>query len=233
MKLFLLVAIPYLALVLAIAGGIRRYFKDRFSYSSLSSQILESQALPWGSIPWHYGIIPILLAHLFAGVFPAATGRILRAPARLFALEALGLALALFAVFGILVLIVRRVIRTSPVHKATSVMDGILLAVLLAQVVTGFGTAMFARWGSVWYLSTAAPWFRSILTLHPDPSLVAALPAPVLFHMVNGFVVILLFPYTRLVHIFTIPLEYLWRPYQVVVWNRRTMRAPVRRETAR
>lgn len=215
----LFVVLPYIALTLAIVGGIYRYATDRFSYSSLSSQILESRNLFWGSVPWHYGIIPILLAHLFAGLFPAATAHILGGPIRLVLLELIGLCLGLSTVVGIIVLIARRLPRTSLVRPATSPMDWILLAVLLVQVVTGVGIALFQRWGSLWYLSTAVPWFWSIIELQPDPSTVAMLPGFTQLHMVLGFLIILLFPFTRLVHIFTVPLTYLWRPYQIVIWN--------------
>ncbi len=224
MNSFLFAVIPYLALVLAVVGGLYRYYADRFSYSSFSSQLLENRWLFWGSVPWHYGIVPILLAHLFAGLFPSAAAYILGTRWRLLVLELLGMSLGLFALFGLVVLILRRVIRTGLPHKVTSLMDGLLLAVLLAQVVTGVGTAMFSRWGSLWYLNMAAPWFWSIVGLQPDPDKVAVLPMLIKFHMVGGFIVILLFPFTRLVHIFAIPLDYLWRPYQVFVWNRRMRR---------
>ncbi len=230
---FLFTAIPYMALVLAVAGGLYRYFTKRFSYSSMSSQMLENRLLFWGSIPWHYGIIPILLAHLFSGFFPGTAARILRGPWRLFVLECIGIILGFFTVFGIAVLIARRLRRSSPVHKTTSVMDGILLAVLLAQTVTGVLTALYRRWGSLWYLDTVVPWFWSIAGLRPDPAKVAALPGLVNFHMINGFMVILLFPFTRLVHVFTVPLDYLWRAYQIVVWNRRSWRTPGRVEAAK
>lgn len=217
---FLFVAIPYLALVIAFVGGLYRYFTDKYSYSSDSSQLLENRLLFWGSIPWHYGIIPILLAHLFAGLFPGTVESILRGPLRLAALELLGMALGLYTLFGIAVLIFRRLWRASTVHYTTNKMDGVLLAVLFAQAVTGVWTAIAYRWGGAWYVNTATPWFWSLVTFHPDPTRVAGLPALVNFHMVNGFIVILLFPFTRLVHIFTVPITYLWRPYQLVIWGR-------------
>ena len=107
-------------------------------------------------------------------------------------------------------------------HYTTGRMDGLLLAVLFAQVVTGVWTAIVYRWGSLWYVNTATPWFWSLVSLHPDTARVAVLPAFVNFHMINGFVVILLFPFTRLVHVFTVPITYLWRPYQVVIWGRKS-----------
>lgn len=221
MNAVLFIVVPYVALILAILGGLYRYYTNRFTYSSLSSQLLENRKLFWGSVPWHYGIILILLAHLFAGLFPTAARYVLRDPPRLLALELAGMSLGLFTLFGIAVLIFRRLPANSMARTVTSVMDWILLALLAAQVAAGVGIAIFARWGSLWYLDTAAPWFWSILSLQPDAGTVAVLPAFVQFHMVNGFVIILLFPFTRLVHIFTVPVSYLWRPYQVVIWNRR------------
>ncbi len=225
MKMFLFVAFPYLALTLAILGGVYRYFADRFTYSSLSSQLLENRKLFWGSVPWHYGIILILLAHLAGGLFPRAAAVVLGESIRLVVLELIGMSLGLYAIFGLVVLIVRRLMHGTPVRTVTSPMDGVLLAVLLVQVVSGVGIAMFKRWGALWYLDTAVPWFWSIAGLRPDGSTVAALPGFVQLHMINGFLVILLFPFTRLVHIFTVPISYLWRPYQVVIWNRNPRRA--------
>ncbi len=220
MNTLLFVALPYVALTLAVLGGLYRYFANRFSYSSLSSQLLENRMLFWGSVPWHYGIILILLAHLLAALFPGAARTILADPTRRVVLEVAGMALALFAIFGILTLIVRRLPRRSLARPATSTMDWILLVVLAVQVLAGFGVALFDRWGSLWYLNTAVPWFWSIAGLQPDASAVAVLPTLVQLHFTLGFLVILLFPFTRLVHVFTVPLTYLWRPYQIVVWNR-------------
>jgi nitrate reductase gamma subunit len=123
-------------------------------------------------------------------------------------------------------LFARRAHPDSAPHVVTTNMDWILLVLFGAQVVTGLGIAMGARWGSRWYLDTAVPWLWSIAGFHPDFSTIAPLPALVQFHMLNGFVLIMLFPFTRLVHIFTVPLDYLWRPYQVVIWNRQAARKP-------
>src|SRR5574340_1312577 len=84
---FLFIGFPYIAFVLAILGGIYRFHARRYSYSSLSSQLLENRRLFWGSVPWHYGITLILLAHLFAGLFPQAAGAILGNRIRLVVLE--------------------------------------------------------------------------------------------------------------------------------------------------
>lgn len=219
----LFVAFPYVAVVIAILMGIFRYYSDRFSYSSLSSQFLENRTLFWGSVPWHYGVIFVLAAHLLALVFPKWWGDLISDQIRLYVLEVSGLALALMAVVGLTLLVVRRI--TNPrAFAVTSVMDWILLATLLTQVGLGFWIALVYRWGSDWYLHTAVPWMLSLLVFNPQIQYVTALPWLVKLHMLTGFFIILLFPFTRLVHLVTFPITYLWRPIQVVIWNRRRQR---------
>ena len=135
-------------------------------------------------------------------------------------LEVTGLVLALLALVGLAVLIARR-LGSARVTAVTSTMDWVLLVALLAQVGLGFWVALVYRWGSDWYLHTAVPWLWSLATLRPQTQFVVALPWVVKLHMLGGFLIVALFPFTRLVHLVTVPIWYLWRPYQVVVWNRR------------
>ncbi len=222
MDTFLFAVFPYIAFTLAISGAIYRYFRDRFSYSSVSSQVLENRLLFWGSVPWHYGIILVLLdySHLTGGLFPGIWISLLTGPTAVFIAEVIGTALGFFALFGIVLLIIRRLVYPK-VLQVTSTMDWILLVVLTLQVASGLSIAIFYRWGSLWFLDTAVPWFWSIGSLRPSFTTISTLPWVVKFHMANAFLVIALFPFTRLVHIFTTPITYLWRPYQVAVWNRR------------
>ena len=217
-------AFPYVAVVLAVVVGVYRYRSDRFSYSSFSSQFLENRDLFWGSVPWHYGIITVLLAHLIALLIPGVWARLIAAPLRLYTLEVIGLALSLAALLGLVLLILRR-LRHPRIFSVTSTMDWVLLAALLAQVALGFWVALGYRWGSEWYLHTAVPWLVSLATFNPQTQFVTSLPWVVKLHMLGGFLLIALFPFTRLVHLVTFPITYLWRPYQVVIWNRRQRRA--------
>lgn len=223
LDIVIFVVFPYVAIVLAPLVGVYRYYNDRFSYSSFSSQFLENRILFWGSVPWHYGVLIILLAHLLALLFPGWWAALIAAPVRLYVLEVTGLALALLTVLGLALLIGRR-LRDRRILTVTSAMDWLLLAALLGQVVTGFWVALFYRWGSDWYLHTAVPWLVSLLVLNPQVQYVTALPWVVKLHMLGGFFIILLFPFTRLVHVVTVPITYLWRPYQVVIWNQRPTR---------
>jgi nitrate reductase gamma subunit len=89
--------LPYVAFTLAIAGGLYRYFRDRFSYSSLSSEFLEKQQLFWGSVPWHYGIVLLLIGHLIGWAVPKAVEAFNGVPLRLYILEITALGLGLSA----------------------------------------------------------------------------------------------------------------------------------------
>lgn len=216
----LFAVIPYLAVAIAIVGGIARYRSDRFSYSSQSSQFLESRALFWGSVFWHYGILAILGAHMLAVMFWDPWSVLVGDPNRLYTLEVVGLALSLLALAGLAVLIVRR-LAVRRVTSVTTPMDWILLLVLAVQVVLGVWIALGYRWGSDWYVYTVVPWLHSLVKLNPQVEYVVNLPAIVKAHAVLGFALVALFPFTRLVHVVTYPVAYLWRSYQVVVWNRR------------
>jgi len=219
----LFAVIPYVAVVVAVVGGIARYRMDRFSYSSQSSQFLESRALFWGSVFWHYGILLILGAHILAVMFWDPWSVLVGDPNRLYTLEVIGLAVSLLALAGLAVLIVRR-LAVRRVAAVTSTMDWVLLIVLAAQVILGVWISLGYRWGSDWYLYTIVPWIHSLFKLNPQVEYVVNLPIVVKTHVVLGFALIALFPFTRLVHVVTYPVTYLWRSYQLVIWNRRPSR---------
>ncbi len=217
---FLYGALPYLAFGLAIGVGLYRYYQNRFTFSSFSSQLIEKRLLFWGSVPWHYGIVILLIGHLIGLVIPSWVGDFNAAPLRLYLLEVTAFGLALFALVGLAVLILRRWI--SPYAAAvTTGMDALVLFLLLVQVIAGISIALFSRWGSWWYLSNAVPYLWSLVTFTPQISYAQTLPFAAQVHIVNAFLLVAVFPFSRLVHIFTLPITYLWRPYQTVVWNRR------------
>jgi nitrate reductase gamma subunit len=211
---------PYVAIAVAIGGSIWRYVRNEFSYSSLSSQFLENKQLFWGSVLWHYGVLFVLAGHLVGFLIPRSVLAWNGVPWRLYVLEGSALAFGFMTLFGIILLIARRV-TNSRVRVVTSRMDVVLLIVLLIQVAAGVWTAIFHRWGSSWYAGFAVPYLVSILKFSPDISLVSNLPFMVQTHIIDGFVLIFLMPFTRLVHFLVAPLGYVGRPHQVVVWNHR------------
>ena len=220
LETFLFGVFPYVAAAVVVVGLIWRYRTNQFSYSSVSSQFLENKQLFWGSVPWHYGIILVLLGHLTGVLLPNTVKAINGVPVRLYVIEGTALALSLTLLVGLVVLIWRRAVSPS-VRVATTLMDAVLLVVLLFQVVTGILTAISYRWGSAWFVQTATPYFWSLFTLSPNVEYMTALPLISKLHAINFFVLVALFPFSRLVHMLSVPLAYLWRPYQIVMWHRR------------
>ena len=218
-NIILFVAFPYVAVILAIWGGVHRYRTNRFSYSTLSSQLLENRTLFWGSVPWHYGIVVVLVAHLLGFLIPGMWAAMTAAPATLYTVEIIGFAFGLAALFGLCVLFFRRLSKQR-IRSVTSPVDWALLIVLLVQVGLGFYVSLVYRWGADWYVDTAVPWLVSMVSLNPQTQYVTSLPWVVKLHMLNGFLVIALFPFSRLVHLIMFPFWYLWRPYQLVIRNR-------------
>jgi NNP family nitrate/nitrite transporter-like MFS transporter len=216
--LFLFGVFPYAAL--AVAGvGVAARRRMPATLGTRSSEFLEKKVLFWGSVPWHYAILIILAAHLLAAVAPGAWGALVADPRRLVALEIAGTALGLWATFAVALLVVRRA-TSARLRVVTTWVDWLVLALLLAQVASGVWVSLTLRWGSVWYLHTAAPWLGSLVSLSPRVDLAAVLPTIVKLHAVGAFVLLALLPFSRLVHALDVPLGYLWRPFQVVVWNR-------------
>lgn len=215
----LFTAFPYVALAIFFLVTIQRYRQRSFSYSSLSSQFLENRHHFWGSVPFHYGILTVLAGHVVAFLVPRAILAWNGHPLRLYILEVTALVAGILTVVGLANVIVRRLTSTK-VRRVTTTLDWVLYGLLFLQVALGVHVALVHRWGSSWFASAATPYLWSLATFQPDPGYVAALPWAVKLHILGGFSIIALFPFTRLVHILVIPNPYLWRRPQVVIWNR-------------
>ncbi|MCI0486350.1 MAG: respiratory nitrate reductase subunit gamma [Blastocatellia bacterium] len=212
------IILPYAAATLFVVVTIQRYVRKGFTYSSLSSQFLETRELFYGSVPWHIGILGAMFGHLIGFLFPSQVLWFNGVPARLYVLESTGLLFGLMCLVGIVSLIARRL--TSPrIRAVTSKVDVLVLVLLFVQVALGVYVALFYRWGSSWYAASAVPYLRSLFALEPDLKMIAPLPLAVKLHIVNAFLLAAIFPFSRLVHMLVVPIHYLWRPYQLVVWN--------------
>lgn len=217
-RYLLFVVFPYLSVAIMLVVSWRRYIFRRHEFSSLSSEFLEHKELFWGSVPWHYGILFVLLGHVVAFLFPRHILLWNSVPLRLLILEVTALSFGLLALVGIVLLIVRRVSHPR-IRCVTSVMDIVVLGILLVQVASGVGIALTQRWGSNWYATSLVPYLRSLLFLKPEVDYVANMPWLVKVHVLNAFLMIGILSFTRLIHFLVIPISYLWRPYQLVVWN--------------
>lgn len=217
--LFLFAVLPYLAAAACVLESVRRYVREPFTYSSLSSQFLENRHQFWGSVPFHYGLLVVLGGHLAA--FAAPSGVLLwnAVPLRLYLLETTGFVFALLALMGLANLVARRLTEGS-VRVVTTRADWALLGLLGAQLALGASIALFKPWGSSWYAASMVPYLRSVLALAPDLAFVAPMPWVVKAHVVGAYLLLAVVPYTRLAHFLVLPVHYLWRAPQVVRWAR-------------
>ncbi|HKJ67782.1 MAG TPA: respiratory nitrate reductase subunit gamma [bacterium] len=225
-NVLLFAVLPYLAVFTLILVSIMRYLRRGFTYSSLSSQFLENKQHFWGLVPFHYGIITVLFGHFVAFLIPQSILWWNSKPARLYVLEVFALIAGIFTLIGLINLIIRRS-SDSKARITTTTADWIVLGILGFSVLTGLYTAIFYRWGSSWFASTMAPYLWSVLKLNPNLNYVTPIPLIFKLHIIAAYVIVLLFPFTRLVHILVVPNPYLWRRPQVVrwYWNRRKIRS--------
>ena len=224
---FLLIGLPYAALLVFLGGTIYRYRVTKFTYSSLSSQFLESGKLFWGSMLLHWGLFFLFFGHLIAFLIPGSVLAFNSHPVRLLVLEISALVFGLAVLSGLVTLFFRRG-TNERLRVVTTRMDVILGILWSLQVILGVLVAVFSRWGSSWFAAVLTPYLRSILTFRPEIEPVASLPWLIRLHIIGAYVLFLMIPFTRLVHLLVVPFHYIWRPYQRVIWtwNRRRVRHP-------
>lgn len=215
---FFFSAFPYVAMITFLVGTIYRYQQKGFKVTSLSAQFLEGKQGFWGTVPFHFGILMVFLGHLVVFLFPQSVLAWNSDPVRLIAHEGVGFTFAVALLIGLVVLILRRLFHPR-LRVVTTRMDLFIEFVLLAQVILGCWIALGYRWGTSWFAADLSPYLWSILKLNPQPEAVIAMPLVIKAHIVGAFFILLIFPFTRLIHILVAPFHYLWRPYQVVIWN--------------
>ena len=215
---FVFIVLPYVALALFLFVTPYRYFSNRLTWSAYSTQFLEQKTLYWGSNPWHYGIIPVLIAHLVSVIAPGPMRAILGNQRALTLLEDVGQGLGLLALFGCLVLLIRR-LRAPILKPVTSASDWILLVLLIVEVATGVYMGIFIRGGPLWYLYTAVPYFHSLLAFDPQIGYVADFPLVFKLHAAGAFLIIALLPFTKLVHLLFLPIDFLKDPPILYRWR--------------
>ncbi|MCC6344220.1 MAG: respiratory nitrate reductase subunit gamma [Bryobacterales bacterium] len=209
--------LPYVAMFTFFLVTIQRYRQRSFSYSSLSSQFLENRKHFWSLVPFHYGILVVLTGHIVAFLFPRELLAFNSRPARLYILEIAALTGGLMTLVGLLSAIFRRA-TTAKIRTVTTVSDWLVYAMLTLQVANGVYVAVVHPWGSSWFAASVSPYLWSLARLTPDITTIAPLPWGVKLHIVNAYLLIGFFPFTRLVHVLVIPNVYLWRKPQVVRW---------------
>lgn len=220
LDVILFVVFPYVAVALAVGGTLYRYRTNQFSFTSLSSQFLESDIQFWGSTLWHYGILPTLLIHVAGFTIPKVMAALHSTPETLYLSELAGKVFGLMALVGAGALLVRR-LASSKIRIVTTSMDWVIIVLLFFQVFLGMWIAFGYRWGAAWFIHTVTPWVVSLATFQPAPQYIASLPLIPKLHFLNATLLIAIFPFGRLVHMVSFPVAYLWRSFQMVIWTRR------------
>ncbi|WP_367046415.1 respiratory nitrate reductase subunit gamma [Streptomyces sp. Je 1-332] len=217
MRTLLWGVIPYVAFVLLVAGLLWRYRYDKFGWTTRSSQVYESKLLNIASPMFHYGILFVIVGHLVGLFVPESWTEKVGVSEHTYHLFSLygGTAAGILLVLGILLLLYRR--RTNaPVFRATTANDKLMYLVLFAAIVLGMVAKLTHASGEGYnYRESMAPWARSLFTLQPDTDRMVGVPVMYQIHAVVGMALFALIPFTRLVHMFSAPVQYLFRPYVV------------------
>jgi nitrate reductase gamma subunit len=226
---FLFNVYPYLCLAVFFMGSLARFDRDQYTWKSDSSQLLRAGQLRWGSNMFHAGILFLFFGHLFGQLTPHAVYEVFitASQKQLLAVVAGGVA-GVICFIGLTLLLHRRLF--DPRIRLTSHRTDIaILVILWVQLLMGMATlpASLSHVSDPKTMIALASYLQGIATFQPDASLVAGVAWHFQAHMLLGMTIFLLFPFSRLVHVWSGfgTLAYLLRPYQVV--RSRRLNVPV------
>lgn len=218
LSIVLWVVLPYLAFTIFIVGLVLRYRYDQFGWTSRSSQVYESRLLRWGSPMFHIGVLMVIAGHIVGLLIPREWLYAIGISEHIYHIGAtwLGTFAALLTLAGMAILVYRRV-RVDAVRIATSAMDVVMYIVLAATLLFGtIATVMYQVFGPAYeYRGSISPWLRSLLGFQPQPELMAQTPVMFQIHILCALMLFAIWPFTRLVHVFSAPIGYFFRPYLV------------------
>jgi len=210
--------LPYVMVVMLVGGTIWRYRYDKFGWTTRSSQLHESRLLRVGSPLFHFGLLVVIIGHVVGLIIPRSWTEAVGLGQEAYHVQALllGSLAGISTLTGIAVLIYRRR-TTGPVFRATTRNDKLMYVVLVAAIVAGLTTTLLGAAGGEEhdYRLTVSPWFRSLFALQPDIAAMSRAGLAFQLHALIGMALFTLWPFTRLVHAFTAPVGYLFRPYVV------------------
>jgi nitrate reductase gamma subunit len=222
-SILLWIIIPYAALATFVVGHWWRYRTDQFGWTTGSTQLLERKILGWASPAFHYGALAAIGGHVVGLLIPKSLTNavgISEHTYRWFSAVAGAIAGAV-CVVGLIGLVYRR--ATNPrVRRTTSRTD--LLTYLLVVVLIGLGCYMtFADnllSGTPYdYRESVSLWWRSLFYFNPNVAAVEHASTVYQVHAIVAWAFWALFPFSRLVHAWSIPFQYLGRPY--ILYRRR------------
>lgn len=211
---------PYIALSVMAIGCIVRYDREPYSWRSGSSQLLRRRQLAWGSNLFHIGVLVVFFGHLAGLLTPIAiidAMGIGHGFKQIMAIVVGGLAGAMSLAGGLILL--HRRLADPRIRRTSSFGDIAILALLILQLMLGLGTipVSMGHLDGVEMVKFMS-WAQGIFTFQGDAAgYIADVHWVFKTHLFLGLTIFLVFPFTRLVHMLSAPIRYLWRPgYQVV-----------------
>lgn len=218
LEIVLWVVFPYAAATSFIIGHILRYRYDQYGWTSRSSQTYETKILRWGSPLFHYGMLAVIAGHVVGLLIPREWLAFFGIDDHIYHLGAtwLGSLAAAVTIVGLVMLLARRgAVRR--VLRVTSAMDVVMYVFLAGSIVLGtLAVVQFQVFGAGYdYRGSISPWIRSLIIFQPDVSLMVGVPLAFQLHVLCSTALFLIWPYTRLVHVLSVPVGYLFRPYVV------------------
>ncbi|WP_007023897.1 respiratory nitrate reductase subunit gamma [Saccharomonospora iraqiensis] len=216
--ILLWVVVPYVSIAIFVVGHVWRYRYDKFGWTTRSSQLYENRLLRLGSPLFHFGILVVAVGHVGGLLIPKSwTGAVgISDTAYHVMAVALGVVAGFATLVGAAILVYRR--RTvGPVFSATTRNDKVMYVLLLGTIVLGLGTTVLGNLveNPHDYRETVSPWFRSIFSFQPEPELMTRATLGFQLHALAAWALFAFWPFSRLVHVFSMPLGYLTRPYIV------------------
>lgn len=217
---FLFGLYPYIALFICFIASWIRYDREQYTWKASSSQLLEKKQLTIGSRLFHVGIITVLLGHFVGLLTPVELWHILGIHAHHKQLIAMGLGgvFGFICFIGLTILLKRRLFNPR-IRATSSKMDIAVLLLLYAQLLLGLGSIFVSAGhtdGAEMLLLMS--WAQNIATFDPAEASAAILSVHWIYklHVFLGMSLFVVFPFSRLVHVASVPVKYLGRNYQVV-----------------
>ncbi len=211
---FIWLIFPYICLTIFVLGHIGRYRYDKFGWTSRSSQMYESRILRWANPMFHFGILAVFLGHVMGLGIPQSWTDAVGISETAYHIMAVSVgAIAGFCTIAGLIGLLYRRRFTKAVLGATTKMDKVMYAMLGLVVVLGLINTVSGVATTYNYREGVSVWFRSIFYFNPQPELMVAAPLSFQLHGIFAILLFALWPFTRLVHVFTAPVGYIFRPY--------------------
>lgn len=205
------VVLPYVTLAVGIAGLIWTRRNNQFGWTARSTELLEGKVLRIASIVFHLGVLAAIGGHVLGILIPQswteAVGITDEAYHVLAVAGGVGAGIAVIVGFGALMY---RRFTNARVRVTTTNMDLVIFSLLAIGIVTGLAATIWNIPDGTNYRESVAPYFRQIFILKPDASLITGEGVATIFqvHVISVWFLYMLWPFSRLVHAFTVPINY-------------------------